>query len=81
MIACIWYPCVMRTKTEWSPSMGSTTVNTTSGDERLVTTAEPDLAELHALFESECEQFLNDTSDEIAKLSQKFRNSHKPLPE
>jgi hypothetical protein len=43
--------------------------------------AETDLAELHALFESECEQFLNDTSDEIAKLSQKFRNSHKPLPE
>ena len=43
--------------------------------------AETDLAELFALFESECEQFLNETSDEIAKLSQKFHNSHKPLPE
>ena len=34
--------------------------------------AEPDFAELHALFEIQYEQLLTDTSDEIAKRSQKL---------
>jgi len=59
--------------------MGSKVINTKNEDEKRVTDMEPDLAELHALFESECEQFLNDTNDEIERLSQKFRNSHRHL--
>jgi hypothetical protein len=37
-----------------------------------VITREPDVAELHALYEIEYEQFLTDTSHEISKCAQKL---------
>lgn len=46
---------------------------TADKETRSAISREPDFAELHALYEIHYEQFLNDTSIEISKCTQKLR--------